>query len=95
MTTPKSLLELRTLQKRIDAIRLKLGISPPERVIFMALRDGVDDEMVVVQADGFGGATTMIVEGNYPVDFYAKFEKVYRSEEVATTAAEKLAFNEA
>ncbi|MGO8700694.1 MAG: hypothetical protein ACLQVY_23640 [Limisphaerales bacterium] len=46
---------------------------------------------MVVEADGFGGATTRIVEGNYPVDYTTKFEISYPTESEAETAAEEFA----
>jgi len=86
------LVELRILQERADTIRNELGISPPEHVTFLAKRETIRDEVVVVEADGFGGATTTIVEGNYPVDYVTKFAKIFRTEEEAETAAERLAY---
>src|SRR5574341_973227 len=92
MTKEEKLAELRSLQVKVDAIRDELGITSPGVVTFSAHRDIADDEMVIVEADGFGGATTSVVVGNYPVDFYTKFEKFFPSEEVAETVAERVAF---
>ena len=88
----EKLAELKNLQTQIDAIRRELGISQPGTVTFFASgRPGCDDDVVVL-ADGFGGATTSIVEGNYPVDFVTKFERIFPSEEDAEAAAEELSF---
>lgn len=83
---------LRKLQSRADAIRKELTISPPGMLIFLSQRDSGDEEIVIVEADGFGGATTRVVEGNYPVDFIAKFEQFFISEQEAIAAAEQVAF---
>jgi len=92
MKTNAKLPELRGLQRRVDTLRKELGISPPGTVTFLAFRDGVGDDMVVVEADGLGGATTSVVEGNYPVDHLIKFERSFPSEHEAEAAAEEVAF---
>ncbi len=92
MRVSARLAELRILQKRADALRKELGISRPGEVIFLASYDGIDDDVVIVEADGFGGAKTRIVEGNYPVDYVTKFERSFPSEHQAEAAAEKVAF---
>ena len=86
------LAELRNLQSRADALRKELRISRPGDVTFLATRDGMDDEIVVVEADGFGGATMSIVIGNYPVDYTIKFEEPFPTERAAEDAAEEMAF---
>ena len=92
MSRHDRLAELRSLEAKADAIRRELGISPPGMVIFLAQCDRVEEETVVVEADGLGGATTRVVVGNYPVDFSAKFERFFPSEEEAEAAAAQLAF---
>jgi hypothetical protein len=84
--------ELRNLQRRADSLRNELGISGPGEVTFLAER-GLNDDLVVVEADGLGGATTSVVEGNYPVDYVTKFERCFPSEREALAAAEDVAFN--
>ena len=93
MKTNAKLAELRSLTRRADTLREELGISPPGEVTFLAHLDEACDDMVVVEADGFGGATTSVVEGNYPVDYLIKFERSFPSEEEAEAAAEDVAFN--
>jgi hypothetical protein len=61
-------------------------------VTFLAHPDVADDSLLIVEADGFGGATTSIVEGNYPVDYITKFEKAFPTEREAEAAAERVAF---
>jgi hypothetical protein len=92
MKRDEKLADLRNLETKAAAIRRELAISPPGVGIFSAQWDAGDDESVIVEADGFGGATTRIVAGNYPVDFIVKFEKFFISEEEAIAAAERIAF---
>lgn len=75
---------LKRLQTEADAIRAELGISPPGAILFQTH----GDDLLVVEADGFGGATASVVEGNYPVDYSTKFERVFDSEQEAESAAE-------
>lgn len=84
--------ELRELQSKVDTLRKELSISRPGEVTFLASRNGSDDEVVVVEADGLGGATVSIVTGNYPVDYCVKFERPFSNERSAETVAENLAF---
>jgi hypothetical protein len=44
----------------------------------------------LVEADGVGGAVLLVVEGNYPVDFYTREEKQFSTEAEAVRAAEAL-----
>lgn len=82
--------KLRHLQKQVDNIRTELGFSQPREVIFKADLDVIGDEKVIVKADGFGSATTLIVEGNYPIDYYTKFEREFATEDEASIAAEAI-----
>ena len=66
MSQQEKLQRLETLQKEADAIREELGISAPKAVIYMSSMDAIDDEIVVVEADGFGGAKTSIARGITP-----------------------------
>lgn len=45
---------------------------------------------IVVEADGLGGAKLLVVDGNYPIDYLTKSEKVFGTEDAACEAAEKL-----
>src|SRR5438132_1328601 len=92
MNMQEKLAELRYLQSKIDAVRRELGISQPGTVTFLAPRGSWGDDKVVVEADGLGGARTIIVEGNYPVDCITKFERSFPSEKSAQAAAEELSF---
>ena len=90
MSLQEKLQKLGDLQKEADAIREDLGISAPKAVVYMSSLSAVGDEVVVVEADGFGGAKTSIVEGNYPIDFVIHYEKRFSTEAEAVDAAEKL-----
>jgi hypothetical protein len=94
MNTEK-LAELRSLHARVNTIRRELGINPPGETTYQAELDVTSDDRVVVVADGFGGATTRIVEGNYPVDYTIKFEKFFQRESEAESAAAELACHRA
>src|SRR5438067_9710656 len=87
------LAELKALHSRADSLRKELGIRRPGEVTFLASRSGMGDDIVVVEADGLGGATASVVEGNYPVDYLTKFERSFASESEAEAAAEDIAFN--
>ena len=90
MNRDLKLQRLQRLQAEVDAIRLELGISAPGSVLYFSAGHSLEDEMIVVEADGFGGATTSVVEGNYPVDYITKFEKEFASEEDAVRIADEL-----
>jgi len=81
---------LKRLQAESEGIRRRLRISSPNSIVFRAPIDPVDEEEVVVEADGFGGATLSVVEGNYPIDFLCLRETRFRTERAAIQAAEGL-----
>ena len=82
--------KLRTLQAEIDKIRGELSVSGRDEVLYRASLYVDTDEEVLVIADGFGGATASVVEGNYPIDFFTRHEKAFESEGAAIEAADKL-----
>jgi hypothetical protein len=90
MNRKQKLKQLQRLQAQADAIREDLGISAPGTVLYSSPLCALEDEVVLVEADGFGGATTCVVEGNYPVDYISKIEKHFSSEEKAICNAEDL-----
>ena len=87
------LAELKRLDSKAHVLRNKLGFSRPEEIIFFASCDEMNDDMVIVEANGFGGATTSVVVGNYPVDYLTKFERFFPTEREAEAAGEKVAFD--
>ncbi|MFN2499767.1 MAG: hypothetical protein ABR557_11840 [Pyrinomonadaceae bacterium] len=78
---------LRRLQGQIDELRSQLRFSGRGEVIYLASRNA-DNEIVIVEADGFGGAVTKVVEGNYPLDFFIRHEKSFSNESTAIEAAQ-------
>ena len=86
----ESLARLKQLESESAMIRQRLRISIPNTVIFRASVDPIEGEDVVVEADGFGGATLSIVEGNYPIDFLSLRETRFATESAAIQAAEGL-----
>ena len=90
MKRSQELQRLRRLQREIDSIRRQLRISSPGTVIYSSPLRSLEDEVVVVEADGMGGATTSVIEGNYPIDFIAKYEESFSSEKHAIRKAENL-----
>lgn len=90
MNRKQKLKQLQRLQAQVDSIRDDLGISAPGEVLYSSPLCAIEDELVVVEADGFGGATICVVEGNYPVDYISKTEKYFPSEEKAICNAEDL-----
>jgi hypothetical protein len=90
MNDKQSIIRLKRLHAESERIRRRLRINSPNSIVFRALISPVDDEEIVVEADGFGGATLSVVEGNYPVDFLCLRESKFRTERAAIQAAEGL-----
>jgi hypothetical protein len=78
------------LQGQLDEVRQRLKISERGELLFREYRTSVDDEVVVVEADGFGGGILRIVEGNYPVDYVTREERTFSTEAEAEEAASAL-----
>ncbi|HZV89756.1 MAG TPA: hypothetical protein VFF95_19565 [Candidatus Binatus sp.] len=81
------------LQAQLDDLRRRLGISERGRILFRAELSYGDDEVVLVEADGFGGGVLRIVEGNYPVDYLTREERTFSTEVEATNAAAALKYD--
>ena len=88
MNRKDKLIRLRRLQAEVDKIREDLGVSKPNEVLYLASLES--DEEVIVVADGFGAATASLVGGNYPIDFFTRYEKEFVSEAAALRAAQKV-----
>jgi hypothetical protein len=78
------------LQTELDELRRQLKVNDRGAVLFRADLSYGDDEVALVEADGLGGATLRIVEGNYPVDFFTHEELAFPTETAAVNAAEDL-----
>jgi|SRR5580692_9550240 hypothetical protein len=78
------------LQSRLDGIRERLGINTRGEILFRADLSYGDDEVLLVEADGFGGGVLRVVEGNYPVDYLIRDEREFSTEAEAFEAAATL-----
>ena len=81
---------LMELQKELDDLRGRLGVSDRGAVIYQRDLDVFGAESVVVEADGFGGAVLKRVSGNYPSDYLTNVEQSFSSEAEAAAAAERM-----
>lgn len=86
----EKLAELRRLQSASDAIRRDLGIGAPGAVIYQRWLSALDEEMVIVEANGSGGATIRVVKGDYPFDYLTVSEKAYETERDAQEEADRI-----
>lgn len=75
--------KLKHLQEEIDAIRSNLGISAPGTIIYQT----DNENLLLVEADGFGAATLRLIKGNYPIDYNVLYEKLFTSEQEAISMA--------
>ena len=67
-----------------------MKVSAPGVALYRADMSYGDDEIALVEADGFGGAVLRVVEGNYPVDYNTREEKSFSTEAEAVSKAEAL-----
>ena len=78
------------LERKAREIRAALKISPPNEVLYRAPLSTWSDNDIVVEAGGRGNARLLTVEGNYPIDYLIKSERIFASEDEACEAADKL-----
>jgi hypothetical protein len=90
MSDGETLARLKHLHAESERIRERLHISSPNSVIFRAAINPVDDEEILVEADGLGGAKLSVIEGNYPIDFLSLRETRFATEVGAIMAAEQM-----
>ena len=90
MTDKEALARLKHLHAKSEMIRRQLRISSPNSLIFRAAMNPVDEEEVIVEADGLGGARLKVIEGNYPIDFLSLRERKFPTESRAIAAAEEI-----
>ena len=76
------------LQGQLDDLRKRFGVSDRGHTLHRFDASHCDEEIVLVEADGFGGAVLRVVEGNYPMDFYTREEQAFPTEAEALRAAE-------
>src|SRR5258707_7880037 len=75
------------LQEQLDELRKRLGVSDGGKILHRFDGSHCDEEIILVEADGFGGAALRVVEGNYPMDFYTREEKAFTTEAEALRSA--------
>jgi hypothetical protein len=90
MNNEEHLEKLKQLYAETENIRQRLGISAPNTVIFHASSNAFDEEEIIVEADGLGGATLSVIEGNSPIDFLCLRELRFPTEAAPIGAAERL-----
>lgn len=76
------------LQGQLDGLRKRLGVSDRGQILHRFDASHCDEEIILVEADGLGGAVLRVVEGNYPIDFYTREEQAFATETEALRAAE-------
>jgi hypothetical protein len=81
------------LQGELDALRKRLEIYERGCVLYRFDASCCDEEIVLVEADGFGGAVLRVVEGNYPVDYLTREEQSFSTEDEAVKAAAQFSQN--
>ena len=79
---------LQELDSKATNLRQKLGFSLPNKLLYRARPSMSVGWVAVVEADGKGGAWTSIVEGNFPLDYLALYERHFNSEAEATRVAQ-------
>lgn len=75
------------LQSQLDELRQREEISERGELLFREYLNSVDDDLVVVEADGLGGAILRVVQGNYPMDYVIREERIFSTETEAEEAA--------
>jgi len=83
----EQLAQLRALDHAATKLRDQLGVSGIGEVIWRA-RDLESD--MLVEADGYGGAKIVVVEGNYPLDYLIISKQVVKTEQEACCIAQAL-----
>jgi hypothetical protein len=79
MNRIQQLRKLAKLERQSQTIRNNLKISRPNEVLYQAPQSTWSDNDIVVEAGGQGDARLLIVEGNYPIDYLIKSERLFAS----------------
>lgn len=87
LITSDVLLRLISLQGSIDSLRKEYNIAKVDEVLWKEDLNSVDDRLLVVEADGKGGACCSQVRGNYSVDYLTEHYKIFTSQTDATRFA--------
>ena len=86
--TSAQLESVMALQSRLDTLRKSIGVADRGSVLYRSEVSYGDDECIVVEADGLGGAVLRRVAGRYPTDCQSLEEHNFTSEFEAVRAAE-------
>jgi hypothetical protein len=78
------------LQEKLDFLRRRFGVADRGVILYRSEVSYADAEFIVVEADGFGGATMRRGDGNYPTDFLTLQELEFATELDAVRGAENL-----
>jgi hypothetical protein len=78
------------LKREVDHLRNDCEFSAPGEVLFASPTDSTPNGLVIVTADGLGGAVTSIVAGNYPLDFQTLSSRQFSSESRAMKMADRI-----
>jgi hypothetical protein len=77
-----------SLQEKLDALRKSIGVSDRGCILYRSELSYGEDECLVVEADGLGGAVLRIVDGIYPDNCMIRQELEFATEFDAVKAAE-------
>ena len=88
--TQAQLEAITSVQEKLDSLRRQFGVADRGVILYRSEASYADAEFIVVEADGFGGATMRRGEGNYPTDFLTLQELAFATEFDAVRAAENL-----
>ena len=88
---PNDRRQIADLQKQLDTLRARLHVNERGRILYRSDSSCSDDKVILVEADGLGGAVLRVVEGNYPIDYFIRKERIFSTEAEAETTAESLA----
>ena len=83
--------ELITLERRATAIRTRLGLNSPGKLLLRKRMPSSAGRRVVAEADGMGGAWVSVVEGDYPLDYQLHYERYFAAEAVGVAVAKNVA----
>jgi len=86
--TPAVLAEITDLQAKLDKLRDAFGVSAPgEATTHYNLGN---DDTIIVESNGLGGATLSVVGQNYPWDYLTHYSHLFDTEDEADEAADWL-----
>lgn len=90
MNKRQQLQKLAKLERESQKILDDLKISRQGEVLYRAPESTWSDNDIVVEAEGQGAARLLVVEGNYPIDYLIRSERLFASEDEACEAADQL-----